>query len=178
MKGNNFLVSLACGALVLAAACQDDPVAYDGDLTPSFAQVHLKGGKKAAPTFTDLGIVLEASGALSGLGAEDIVITLDATADVVSVCQNNGGNQSPGQNPAPINVSGAESIPGEKLKNGHVSFSLTTVAPETPIPGAPDCPNANWDEFIVDLAFTSANITVEQPAGTAVFTMTYAPIPF
>jgi hypothetical protein len=39
-------------------------------------------------------------------------------------------------------------------------------------PGAPDCPNPKWTEAIEDLAFTSATIVVEQPAGTAVLTVT------
>ena len=44
--------------------------------------------------------------------------------------------------------------------------------PETPIAGASDCPNPNWTEDIVDLASTSAMLTVEQPAGTLVLTVT------
>lgn len=44
------------------------------------ASVHLKGGKNAQPSFTDLGLQLNASGALSGLGNGDVLVTLDATA--------------------------------------------------------------------------------------------------
>jgi hypothetical protein len=44
--------------------------------------------------------------------------------------------------------------------------------PVTPIAGAPDCPNPNWTEDITDLQFTSAIITVEQPVGTLVLTVT------
>ena len=169
MKVKTLMAYLACGGLVLAAACQDTPVAVDDGLSPSFASVHLKGGKKAVPEFTDLGLVLRATGDLSGLGNEDIVVTLVADADVVAVCQNQGGNQAPGQNPAPVTVSGTQSIPKEQIKNGNVSFDLRTIAPDTPIPGAPDCPNPNWDEMILDLIFNNATITVEQPFGTEVF---------
>jgi hypothetical protein len=50
-------------------------------------------------------------------------------------------------------------------------FNVTTQPPVSPIPGAPDCPNPNWTETITDLAFTSATITVEQPPGMVVLTI-------
>jgi hypothetical protein len=59
----------------------------------------------------------------------------------------------------------------DEIKNGNVAFVVTTESPETPIPGAPGCPNANWTEDINDLAFTEATITVEQPPGTLVLTV-------
>ncbi len=136
------------------------------------SSVHLKGGKNAKPAFTDNGLTLSASGELSGLGNGDVLVTLDATADVTSTCTNpSGANQPPGQNPAPITVTGSQAIPEEEIKNGTTPFSVTTDPPTTPIPGAPDCPNPNWTENITDLAFTSATITVEQPVGTVVLTV-------
>lgn len=132
------------------------------------ASVHLKGGKKAEPAFTDTGLSLTAEGALSGLGNGDVLISLEATADVTSTCTNQGGNQAPGQNPAPLTVLGSVALPEEEIKNGNTPFSVTTLAPPVVIPGAPDCPNPNWTETIEDLAFTSATITVEQPIGTVV----------
>lgn len=137
----------------------------------SAASVHLKGGKKAAPSFYDGGLTLTAEGALAGLGNGDVLITLEANADVTSTCTNNGGNAAPGQNPAPITVAGSVAIPEEEVKNGNTPFSVTTIAPQSVIPGAPDCPNPNWTETIDDLAFTSATITVEQPEGTLVLTV-------
>jgi hypothetical protein len=68
-------------------------------------------------------------------------------------------------------VSGSQSIPAEEIKNGNVAFNVTTVAPVTPIPGAPGCPNPNWVQDITDLSFTTATITVEQPAGNLVLTV-------
>lgn len=169
MKVKTLMAYLACGGLVLAAACQDTPVAVDDGLSPSFANVHLKGGAKAAPEFTDLGISLRAAGDLSGLGNEDLVIFLTADADVVAVCQNQGGNQAPGQNPAPLTVTGTKPVLAEQIKNGNLSFELETEAPPRLIPGAPDCPNPNWDEIVIDLIFRNATIRVEQPIGTEVF---------
>ena len=134
--------------------------------------VHLKGGANAEPTFIDGGLVLTANGALAGLGEGDVTILLVARANVTATCTNpSGANQPPGQNPAPITVTGSEAIPEDEIKNGNVSFSVVTDAPTTPIPGAPDCPNPNWTESITDLAFTAAVITVQQPAGTTVLTV-------
>jgi hypothetical protein len=134
--------------------------------------VHLKGGRNAEPAFTDNILTLAASGELSGLGNGDVLVTLSARADVNATCTNQGQNQAPGQNPAPITVSGTQAIPQSETKNGNTPFSVETTAPVTPIAGAPDCPNPNWTENIVDLSFTSATITVEQPPGTVVLTVT------
>lgn len=135
------------------------------------SSVHLKGGSNAKPSFTDLGLALNAAGSLSGLGNGDVLVNLVATADVTSTCTNNGGNPSPGQNPAPLTVTGSQAIPGSEIKNGTTPFNVTTNAPSPTISGAPDCPNPNWTETIDDLAFTSATITVEQPVGTLVLTV-------
>jgi hypothetical protein len=134
--------------------------------------VHLKGGKNAEPSFHDGGLWLSASGALAGLGNGDVLVTITAEADVVSTCTNQGGNAAPGQNPAPITVSGSVSIPASEIKNGTTPFSVATTPPDPIIAGAPDCANTNWTESIDDLLFTSAVITVEQPAGNVVLTLT------
>jgi hypothetical protein len=138
----------------------------------SASNVHLKGGANAEPVFNDLGLALQAAGGLVGLGNGDVLVTLTAQADVSSTCTNQGGNQAPGQNPAPLTVTGSQAIPEEELKNGTTPFNVQTTPPVTPIPGAPGCPNTNWTESIDDLAFTSATITVEQPFGTTVLTVT------
>jgi hypothetical protein len=169
MKCASFFPAMAIVIVGVVAACADHsgPTA-----TPiNAASVHLKGGANSEPTFFDNGLSLSTAGALSGLGNEDLVVTLSATANVTANCTNNGGNLPPGQNPAPITVTGSQSIPASEIKNGNVSFSVTTNGPTTPIPGAPDCPNPNWSENITELAFTSATITVEQPAGTLVLTV-------
>jgi hypothetical protein len=146
-----------------------------GAITASGAlasSVHLKGGKNAKPTFTDNGLTLTAAGELSGLGNGDVLVTLTAQANATATCTNPAGaTQPPGQNPAPVTVSGSQAIPASEIKNGNVSFSVTTTGPVSPIPGAPGCPNPNWTETITDLSFTSAVITVQQPPGTTVLTV-------
>jgi hypothetical protein len=147
-------------AAALLAALMTAAVATAGS-------VHLKGGANAKPSFFDGGLTLEASGALSGLGNGNVAVTLTAQAAVTATCTNPAGaTKPPGQNPAPITVSGSEFIPAASIdKNGNVPFDVTTVAPASTISGAPGCPNTGWTETITDLAFTSAVIQVFQPAG-------------
>jgi len=136
------------------------------------SSVHLKGGKNAEPSFTDGGLLLSASGELSGLGNGDVVVAISATGNVTSTCTNNGGNAAPGQNPAPITLTGTQVIPESEIKNGTTPFNVSTTSAPATIAGAPDCPNPNWTESIDDVAFTNATINVYQPAGTLVLTIT------
>ena len=143
----------------------------------SAASVHLKGGKNAEPTFYDDGLTLSASGALAELGNGDVLIELEARGMPTATCTNQGGNQAPGQNPAEVVLAGTTSIPEGYLKNGTTPFYVETLGPVTPVLGAPDCPNPNWTEDIVDVAFTFATITVQQPIGTFVLTVDCSIVP-
>ena len=139
------------------------------------SNVHLKP-PNANPTFTDQGLTLNVTGGLAGLGTGDVLVDMTAQANATAVCTNpSGQNKPPGQNPAPVTVSGQEVIPGTEVKNGNATFNVTTLAPTTPIAGAPGCPNSSWTETITDLSFTSADITIHQPATSSPSTTVLEP---
>jgi hypothetical protein len=164
MRLRNFVIAAVLGVVFAAASIA---VA---------SNVHLKGGPSAEPTFTDQGLTLNAQGDLTGLGQEQLKVTLTATGNPTAICTNPSGKQQPpGQNPAEVTLTGVQTInPNQIDKNGNAHFNVTTAAPTSPIPSSsPDfsCPGANWTETITDVAFTTARITVEQPPGTTVLTI-------
>jgi hypothetical protein len=123
--------------------------------------------KKGSPRFTDTGKTLCATGSLVGLGNGDVTITVSSTGAATSVtCTSPGGNEAPGQNPAPVNVTGAQVIPEDEIKNGNVTFSVCTAQPTLGTPKQSGCPNNNWTATLTDVQFSNATVTVEQNGQT------------
>ena len=154
---------------------------YTRGLLVSFAIVVVVGMTAAVASaavnihnvsFTDNGLTLTATGKLSGLGNADLTVNATATGTPAATCTNKGGTQAPGQNPAQVTVGGSQPISADAIKNGTVTFSVTTSGPGSISAQDAGCPNGNWTATITDIAFTSVRITVVQ-GGVTVFDQTF-----
>lgn len=157
-----FAMLLSLNLFVLVA-CQESPegVTEPGSRLGLAANAHLKGQNPIS--FTDNGFSLTAVVDYAGLGNFDTQQTLTAQGNVTSTCTNpSGSTQPPGQNPAPVTVAGATPVDASDIQNGNVTIQTTTGAPQSPIPGAPGCPNRKWTQAITSVSFTSATIQVRQ----------------
>ena len=56
-----------------------------------------------------------------------------------------------------------------KIKNGSVSFAVTTDVPPNPTPQAAGCPNGQWTAAFNNVTFGSGTLTVKQDDGTGFF---------
>jgi len=130
------------------------------------ASVHFKNSPPGVTSTNNGDLTLTVSGALSGLGNGDVLITVTADATPTTTCTNQGGNQAPGQNPGLVTVVGSLLISAKDIKNGNVSFSVITQKPAQPTWSDAGCANSNWTAQINTLTFNSYTITVEQPAGS------------
>jgi hypothetical protein len=128
------------------------------------ASVHFKNNRE--PTFKDNGLTATISGALAGLGNQDVTITVTAEGVGSSICKNPSGKIVPGQNKVPIETTASQTISASEIKNGTVSFSVTTATPPDPSAAEAGCPNNNWTAELKDVKFTSYTVTVVQGGKT------------
>ena len=137
--------------------------------TAQAASVHFKGFRQ--PVLRDNGLTATVTGALAGLGNGDVLITVSANGVGTTRCRNQGGNEAPGQNKVPMVLTGTQTISASEIKNGTVSFRVTTLGPVEPTAAQAGCPNGNWSARFVDVAFSGYTITVVQ-GGETVLTFT------
>jgi hypothetical protein len=126
------------------------------------ANPHFKG----TPTFTDQGTTLNATGSITGLGNGDVRILLLASGTPTAGCVNPGtGEHRPGGQQPAVVVSGTQDITGDAIKNGNLSFNVSTNPPTAPTSAkAAGCPNDKWTVVIDDVSFTGQTICVYQDA--------------
>ena len=122
------------------------------------ANVHFK----QQPTVTDNGTTLTLCASLAGLGNQDLTVTVNVTGTADTTCISPGGNEAPGQNKIPFAASISKTIQSTQIKNGNVTFCVTTPGPGRISGRQAGCPNNNWTGRIDDVEFESATITVEQ----------------
>ena len=125
---------------------------------PASAQSgHFIESGAGAPTCTDIGTQVECDGKVAGLGGTTFEVTVEAAGIASVECTNPGGNVAPGQDTA-VTVAGTTD-PQPTPRNGQARFTITTDDPE-PLPPTPTCPNEQWTPNIVDVAFTTATLTL------------------
>jgi hypothetical protein len=121
------------------------------------ANVHLKG----QPTIKDNGTTATVCATLTGVGNQDLTVTLIGSGTETTACVNPAGNFAPG-NPGEIVVGGTTTIPSSQIKNGTVKFCVTTEAPTCQNATDCGCPNNRWTGTVTDVSFTSLMLVVEQ----------------
>jgi hypothetical protein len=118
---------------------------------------HFLTGGNNAPQCTDIGTQVECTGRVAGLGGTTFEITIEADGIASVECINPGGNRAPGQD-TEVTVEGTtDELPTPR--NGNYRFTITTDDPE-PLPPTPTCPNPQWTPTIVDVAFTTAILSL------------------
>ena len=138
---------------------------------------HFKKGGEPKCTITALSTSsarVTCTATMAGLGNFDVKVTTTVLGSAVYTCQNNGGNQAPGQNKVLVGpASSTTSIPADAIKNGNLTFTTNPVdltAPTTVSAAVAGCPNDNWTGVNPVLTVTSISLVIEQPPGTVIFT--------
>ena len=128
-----------------------------GILAVRAANVHFK----KSPTLTDNGTTASVCATVTGVGNGDLTVTLIGSGTRSTSCLNPAGNFAPG-NPGEIVVSGVTTVPSTEIKNGNVTFCVTTDDPACASAKSCGCPNNNWTATITDVEFGSLTLIVEQ----------------
>ena len=176
---NKKIVSLLSVLLMLTLFAS--PVSAGGNVGLKSVQFTLGTGgttgtlAMAAVSSVSSSLSLTATGIFTGLGGyvEGVEAKLRASGIATVTCTNQGGNQSPGQNPN-IFAGGDQYIgPQDISKKGTAPLDVTAqTAPITGIQGG--CANDNWTAEIVEVKWTHATIyAYDAVTGEPVFQRDY-----
>jgi hypothetical protein len=115
-------------------------------------------------TATEIGSFI-AIGYVTGVGSEDLNLTVNAKGIPVTTCTNQGGNQAPGQNPPKLSASDTVFLSGDDplRKNGRSPFETEAEEPLV-LPGKQGgCPNNNWTATVDFVFWTEATLILTDP---------------
>ena len=161
--------------LILIASCL--LFLFAGSATAQAASPHFKKGGEPVCTIVYNADHTSSSTTchtvLAGLGNEDLLATVTVGGFAKYICENQGGNQAPGQNKV---LEGPNSeptfIPSGDIKNGNLTLdtnAVTLAADATVSASEAGCPNDNWTGVDPVLTVTSIQLVIEQPEGTTIF---------
>jgi len=126
---------------------------------------------------TATGTATCSSGAVTGLGNEDIRITVSFGATADTFCHNPGNSLIvPGQNPTGVVASASITISGDQVKNGNVTIPAISATAIVPVPSAAGagCPNGNWTVTLGPVVYGPGSYVFEQPPGTVIPSLSFA----
>lgn len=109
-----------------------------------------------APSCVDVGLSVQCSGKVAGLGGTTFEIRVTAPGTAIVECENPGGNVAPGQDTT-ITAAGT-SGPLPTPRNGQFIFLVTTDPPV--VPNFPTCPNDQWIAHVIDVTFGTATLSL------------------
>ncbi len=131
-------------------------------VVPSTSAVAQSGHFVQTQVCEDVGVAVECSGKVAGLGGTTFEITVQAEGVASVQCRNPGGNVAPGQD-FEFDAAGS-SGPMATPRNGHYRYTVATSSPTVP---AGSCPNDAWTAEITDVEFGEATIVLSEDGRTA-----------
>lgn len=117
---------------------------------------HFLTGGGNAVTCMDIGTQVSCTGKCAGLGGTTFRIEVDATGLASVECTNPGENVAPGQDTTIEGAGETGNLPTPR--NGQFRFSVSTIPPI--VPDYPTCPNPQWSADVIDVAFTTATVSL------------------
>ena len=117
------------------------------------------------------------AGLVTGLGFDDVRVTVSLTASAGTFCHNKGNPENivPGQNPATATGSSTLNISPDQIKNGNLSIPAisATATLTAPTAAAAGCPNNNWTVTLDTPTFSGGTYTFESPPGTVIPSLSF-----